>query len=315
MKQQGFRRLWVWVTAQPSRVKTQLLLPTVVLFVVATGNTFAQIPNKGFENWGTFNGFDTPTGWTGIIGRGDHDYSIQKNPDNYPPGTGSFSIRIASDTGKGIFGFAKTDSLRYLAPGFAITGKLKSLTGYYKFLPQDGDTLAISVVLWQSGTMAAYATFSNHATVSSWTSFNLPIPDYTTADSAGIFLSSCSFVGGVPNPHGKSVLYIDNLNFDFLITPVMSEVKEMPRNFRLDQNYPNPFNPATTISFSIPSKALVLLKVFDALGREVSILKFAELSAGTYSERWNAEGLPSGVYFYRIQAGEFTQTKKLTLMQ
>jgi Lysophospholipase L1 and related esterases len=83
----------------------------------------------------------------------------------------------------------------------------------------------------------------------------------------------------------------------------------------LGQNYPNPFNPATTISFSFPTQSFVSLKVFDALGREVSILLSEQLSAGTYLRQWDATGLASGVYFYRLQAGSFIETKKLILLR
>ena len=69
------------------------------------------------------------------------------------------------------------------------------------------------------------------------------------------------------------------------------------------------------ISFSLPSKSFVSLKVFDALGREVTILLSEQLPAGKYSLQWNAVGLPSGVYFYRLQAGSFTETKKLLLLR
>jgi hypothetical protein len=91
--------------------------------------------------------------------------------------------------------------------------------------------------------------------------------------------------------------------------------EQVPTEFSLQQNYPNPFNPSTTISFSLPSKSFVLLQVFDAMGREAAVLLAEELSGGTYSLRWNAEGLPSGVYFYRLQAGPFSQTKKLMLLR
>jgi hypothetical protein len=86
-------------------------------------------------------------------------------------------------------------------------------------------------------------------------------------------------------------------------------------DFVLMQNYPNPFNPATTISFSIPSKSFVSLNIFDALGREVSSLLSEELSAGKYSQQWDAAGLSSGVYFYRLQAGSFVETKKLLVVR
>ena len=93
------------------------------------------------------------------------------------------------------------------------------------------------------------------------------------------------------------------------------EQSGLPADYALDQNYPNPFNPATTISFSLPSKSFVSLKVFDALGRVVSTLVLEELPAGTYSRQWNAADLPSGMYFYRLQAGTFTETKKLLLLR
>jgi hypothetical protein len=107
--------------------------------------------------------------------------------------------------------------------------------------------------------------------------------------------------------------------------------RSQPMRFILFDAYPNPFNPTTTISFSLPSKSFVSLKVFDALGREVSVLLAEELPAGTYTPQWNASNMPSGVYFYRLQArqtsgqpdiglaggqaGTFTATKKLSLLK
>jgi lysophospholipase L1-like esterase len=84
--------------------------------------------------------------------------------------------------------------------------------------------------------------------------------------------------------------------------------------YELGQNYPNPFNPATTISFSVPNQSSVSLKVFDTLGREVSTLLSKQLPAGTYSRQWNTAGLSSGVYFYRLQSGEYVETKKMLLL-
>jgi hypothetical protein len=100
-----------------------------------------------------------------------------------------------------------------------------------------------------------------------------------------------------------------------MITSVLVLSADLPRNFTLGQNYPNPFNPATTILFGLPSKSFVLLKVFDGLGREVATLVSEELSAGSYARQWNADGLASGVYFYRLQAGSFIETKKLILLR
>jgi hypothetical protein len=90
---------------------------------------------------------------------------------------------------------------------------------------------------------------------------------------------------------------------------------DLPTHFNLEQNYPNPFNPATTISFSLPSKSFVSLKVYDTLGREVFTILSEELSAGTYSKQLNVADLPSGVYFYRLHAGSYIGTKKIVLLK
>jgi hypothetical protein len=91
--------------------------------------------------------------------------------------------------------------------------------------------------------------------------------------------------------------------------------KEAPFRFVLYQNFPNPFNPVTTISFQLASKSFVSLKVFDESGREMSILLSEELPAGIYSQRWNSAGMASGVYFYRLQADSFIETKKFVLLK
>lgn len=98
-------------------------------------------------------------------------------------------------------------------------------------------------------------------------------------------------------------------------TGIESENKDLPESFELNQNYPNPFNPSTTINYSIPKKSKVVLKVFDVLGREVSILINSEQPQGNYKIEFDASNMTSGVYFYRMQAGEFVKTKKMILLR
>jgi hypothetical protein len=83
----------------------------------------------------------------------------------------------------------------------------------------------------------------------------------------------------------------------------------------LHSAYPNPFNPSTTISFSLPSRSYVLLKVFDIMGQEVTTLVNEELPAGNYYRQWDASNISSGVYFYRLQSGSFIETKKIILLR
>lgn len=90
---------------------------------------------------------------------------------------------------------------------------------------------------------------------------------------------------------------------------------EIPTEYKLEQNYPNPFNPSTTIQFSIPEESFLRLEIFNSLGEKVSTLVSEELNAGSYKYEWNAMNLASGIYFYKLSANEFSQTKKLTLLK
>lgn len=99
------------------------------------------------------------------------------------------------------------------------------------------------------------------------------------------------------------------------ITSVAKQSSSLPKGYSLAQNYPNPFNPSTTISFTLPSRSFVSLKIFDVLGREVATIIFEEMAPGSYSQTWDAARLSSGIYFYRLQTGAYAQTKKLTLLK
>ena len=90
---------------------------------------------------------------------------------------------------------------------------------------------------------------------------------------------------------------------------------EVPSSFELKQNYPNPFNPSTIIEFSIAKNSFVTLSVFDHLGREIEKPVSGNLDAGTYSLNFDASGLASGTYYYRINTGEFSETKKMILVK
>jgi hypothetical protein len=89
----------------------------------------------------------------------------------------------------------------------------------------------------------------------------------------------------------------------------------LPRVYALHQNYPNPFNPATTIRFELPSASQVSLRVYNILGQEVVTLVNGEKSAGVYDVRFNAVGLPSGMYVYRLRAGDFVAVRKLLILK
>ena len=92
-------------------------------------------------------------------------------------------------------------------------------------------------------------------------------------------------------------------------------VAEVPEEYYLKPNFPNPFNPTTTISFGLPEPAEVKLAVYDLLGRETAVLVEEAMPAGNHSAVWNAENLPSGIYFYRMNAGDFKAMGKMLLVK
>jgi len=102
-----------------------------------------------------------------------------------------------------------------------------------------------------------------------------------------------------------------------LSNPVGSvkDITEIPTSFELSQNYPNQFNPTTTIRYSLPTSANVKLVVYDLLGREIATLVNEEQSAGWKEVQWNAKNMSNGIYFYKLTAGAFVETKKMLVVK
>lgn len=116
--------------------------------------------------------------------------------------------------------------------------------------------------------------------------------------------------------NGKYIYELRQIDFDgttVIVAKTEVEINSVPQKFELLNNYPNPFNPSTVISYNLPIDSKVSLKIFDVLGNEVATLVDDQMTAGTHSVTFNAGSLTSGVYIYSIQAGNFTQTKKLML--
>lgn len=137
-------------------------------------------------------------------------------------------------------------------------------------------------------------------------------------NSSSIFFSEICFTtdsigyvgGGVPMNTG----YVMKTTTGGL-TYVSSNSNVIPDKFHLYQNYPNPFNPLTRINYELPVSDFVSLKIYDALGNEVSTLINEKQMAGSYSTDFNASALPSGVYFYKLETGSLTETKKMMLLK
>ena len=105
------------------------------------------------------------------------------------------------------------------------------------------------------------------------------------------------------------------MSFENLITSINKPRSELSNNFQLSQNYPNPFNPRTKIQYSIPQRSHVTINVCDILGKELINLVNEEKEIGNYEIEFDGSNLSSGVYFYRMLAGNFVNVKRLTLLK
>lgn len=104
-------------------------------------------------------------------------------------------------------------------------------------------------------------------------------------------------------------------NFTVNVVSGISQIEEIATTYSLAQNFPNPFNPTTNISFSLPKAGFVNISVYDITGKLVQELVNNNMSAGKYNTTWDADNFASGVYFYKIQSGDFTEMKKMSLIK
>jgi hypothetical protein len=140
---------------------------------------------------------------------------------------------------------------------------------------------------------------------SSWTPWDFPV---STPEGLSLYDSAGNYYI-FPSAYNITITY------KTILTGVASERGNAPAIFSLSQNYPNPFNPSTTIKYTLPSATQVKLSVYDILGREVSVLVNDRRDAGVYEIKFDGSNLASGVYFYRLQAGDYVASKKMLVLK
>jgi hypothetical protein len=280
------------------KTKNSLLL---ILLIIIDMSVNAQIPNNGFENWKTVGNCLEPSGWNSantFDSLGSY-FPITRSSDHYPATVGNYSIKIENNISLlpnwNALGVAWSGNFDNPGkPSFPITGHPTSFCGYYKFFPQNKDTMYINLVLFLNGNPLDSARISDTVTVSTWKSFNIPIPTYVSADSGKITLSSYFADKEKYVPHGNSILYVDNLSFDNLITSVQ---EQSSKNILFDL-YPNPTTNSITIEAPYQAEIEILdiqgqlVKTFTITGNKTSI-DVSALSSGVYvvemkTEKWIA---------------------------
>ena len=284
----------------------------------------AQIPNNGFENWKNVGNSTEPSGWQSMYYFADSSGTycpVTKSTDHYPATIGNFSARIANDTARwnsanppgNMLGWGFITSTKANdKPLFPVTGHPKSLCGYYKFLPQNGDTMNIDFHFYKNGAEITMGHFQSNVAAPSWTSFKVFVTDtlYISADSARIGFDACNEPkNGHGGPRGNSALYIDNLSFDNLITSPSSVEKPFSKNILFDL-YPNPASDLVNFDIDNPNNADLTLTVYDVTGK---IVKSETLQKN--QTQINIKNLSKGIYLVEIKSKDWAGKQKLIIQK
>ena len=204
-------------------------------------------------------------------------------------------------------GYIMAHFSKFIRPGYhRIDATYRPQSGVY-LVAFKGEETVIVVINTSTSSKDQIFTFNNDSLAH--------VKRYTTSETKNL-----SFDGIIDLTDNSFTATLEEKSITtFVSTKTSTGVKELdsslPQSFGLQQNYPNPFNSSTVISFSLPSKSSVLLKVFDMMGREVATLVDEELLAGNHYRQWNASNIARGVYFYWLWAGSFEETKKLLLLR
>jgi hypothetical protein len=233
----------------------------------------------------TIDGGYAVTGATRSFGSGSADFYIVKL-DAF--GTIQWSRTIGGTGNDYAYSMVQTTDVGYLLAGHTTSFGSGNIDMYIVKLDAGGNTCGNStspVSIFTNPTSAV------NTPVPTVTNVNAGVTNSTPSTGSGGTMTAMCLVG---------------------IEPVSNEIPEV---FSLMQNYPNPFNPVTTIKYGIPKTSNVILRIYDVLGNEVRTLINEKKSPGVYSESFNSENLSSGVYFYKIEAGDFTDVKKMLLVK
>ncbi len=290
--------------------KITTILATLLVIAITS---VAQIPNNGFENWSTYGNGMIPDGWwssnDSVSSSGTY-FPVTRSTDHFPSNVGNYSICLTNNLsllpGWEAIGLAwpgEWSGNDY--PAFPIIGHPLSLCGYYKFLPQNNDSMRIFICLYENGVDVAQASLIDNTTASEWTSFSIPIPGYSNADSARIMLSSFNCDNGF-NIQGNSVLFIDNLSFDTLINSVATH-NSMNKLFNL---YPNPASDMVTLNIDNRNNNELKLNIYNDIGllvkSEILNQNKHQISIGELS---------NGIYLFTIISGDLIENQRLIIQK
>jgi hypothetical protein len=271
------------------------------MLALCCSTSFAQIPNNGFEEWVPAGNCQKPVGWYGTNDFTDtlaNYFGVTRSTDHYPATVGDYSLRIQNNLDQlpdwpafGILWSGGASGSDY--PAFAIPLNSSSFCGYYKFLPENNDTMRIALFAYNHGEEVFQVKRESSEPSPEWTPFCLIFPDMII-DSGRIMLSSF-YPEGELTIHGNSVLYADNLSFDNLITSMPVTVNE----FTPADLFPNPTSDKLMILLPDNQCSQITIEVFNLMGKQVLS---RQLTASSAPLEMDVSSLNAGNYFLRITA-------------
>jgi len=271
-----------------------------------TGTT-ENIPNNDFENW-EINTYYSLDGWwypNKDVLNPVNEQVVSRTTDahhgNYAALAKTFFYPDYTSSG-----YLTTNS-QVNGPGFGVNGRHQSLTGYYKFLPENNDTMNVGVFMYKNHVLIGAGYFLSNTVVTEYTPFviNISYNDTIAPDSGQITISSYR-----NRPLGASQLYIDNLNFDGFLSGIKEPAITVSSNIDF-YIYPNPFNEKAIVSFTLNQEEHVNIRLYDLSGKQVAPLADCTYKAGNYKLDLSAQGLQKGFYICVINTGNQALSRKL----
>ncbi len=278
----------------------------------------AQILNGDFEAWTSNmnpdNLISNPDNW---ISNNAYVYTvITKSTDKH---SGQYAVKgevvnfDSSSVPPMLYGGTKGE-------GFSVSQRYAFLNGYYKFSSVGSDVFTASLVMYNDNSPIA-AKDTILAPSSEYAQFSIPI-EYFNSDTPNKFTIQFKIqdpTDTIPANVGSYFL-LDDVQLTGDAATGVKDIASIPERFQVYQNYPNPFNPSTTIRYSIPKANNVMVNIYDINGSLVNALVNQRQNAGTYEVKWdgkNSSGtaVVSGVYLYRVNAGNYSKVSKMILLK
>ena len=269
----------------------------------------AQVPNSGFESWDG----GEPQGWSTT-----NMYTSTKSVFvSYDSHSGSFAARGEAPYIRGSYRYA------WLIAEFPCSEIPERMKLHYKFMPKGEDGLYVGVSFQDRPGYLDLVVFAGGGAevlvpAPEYTALDIPVertePGMPTYCRITIGIEAAWAQGMGAEPTAASAFIVDDISFEGVMTSASNDA-EVPMVPTLEQNYPNPFNPSTTIRYGLPDRSPVTLTVFNSVGQQVARVVDGEQEAGFHEVQFDASGLASGVYLYRLQAGSVVQTRRFVLLR